>query len=64
MRLSPELRERLIRTVTAAGVALALAVVALASPTPALAAPSIDSVRATPAHDTALAPSGIEPPLG
>ena len=46
MRLSPELRERLIRTVTAAGVALALAGVALASPTPALAAPSIDSVRA------------------
>ena len=38
MKLSPDLRERLVRTATAAGVALALALVALASPTPALAA--------------------------
>lgn len=37
MHLSPDLRERLVRTATAAGVALALAIVALASPTPALA---------------------------
>ncbi|MGE8660066.1 MAG: hypothetical protein ACN6O8_25245 [Achromobacter sp.] len=38
MQLSPDLRERLVRTATAAGVALALALVALASPTPAVAA--------------------------
>ncbi len=37
MRLSPDLRERLIRTATAAGVALELAIVALAAPTPAVA---------------------------
>jgi hypothetical protein len=59
MNLSPDLRERLVRTATAAGVALALALVALASPTPALAAPATDSVNAAPAHDTALAPSEI-----
>lgn len=38
MRLSFELRERLVRTATGAGLALALALVALASPTPAFAA--------------------------
>jgi hypothetical protein len=38
MRLSPDLRERLVRTATGAGLALALALVALASPTPASAA--------------------------
>ncbi|WP_192579534.1 hypothetical protein [Achromobacter xylosoxidans] len=37
MHLSPDLRERLVRTATAAGVALALAIVALAAPTPAMA---------------------------
>ncbi|MFY2644572.1 hypothetical protein ACOTDF_23665 [Achromobacter insuavis] len=54
MRLSPDLRERLIRTATAAGVALALAIVALAAPTPAVAgqadlpAPGAASVQHAP----------------
>lgn len=64
MHLSPDLRERLVRTATAAGVALALALVALASPTPALAAPATDGVHAAPVHDTALAPSAIAPRHG
>ncbi len=38
MRLSFDLRERLIRAATGAGLAAALALVALASPTPAVAA--------------------------
>lgn len=53
MRLSPDLRERLIRTATAAGVALALAVVALASPTPALAGqPDLPAAGAASAQHT------------
>lgn len=58
MNLSPDLRERLVRTATAAGVALALALVALASPTPALAA---GGVHAAPSQPAAVAPSDITP---
>lgn len=47
MHLSADLRERLVRTATAAGVALALALVALASPTPALAGQAGIAVQAS-----------------
>lgn len=58
MKLSPDLRERLVRTATAAGVALALALVALASPTPSLAA---GGAHAAPSQPAAVAPSDIAP---
>lgn len=61
MNLSPDLRERLVRTATGTGVALALALVALASPTPALAA---DSAHAAPLQPAVVVPSGIAPQHG
>lgn len=61
MHLSSDLRERLVRTATAAGVAVALALVALASPTPALAA---GGVHAAPSQPTIAAASEIAPRHG
>lgn len=46
MHLSADLRERLVRTATAAGVALALALVALAAPTPAMAGQTYVALQA------------------
>lgn len=48
MRLSSELRERLVRTATGAGLALALGLVALASPTPSVAAQAGQAVASQP----------------
>jgi len=52
MRLSSELRERLVRTATGAGLALALGLVALASPTPSVAAQA-GQVTVAQSHSTA-----------
>ncbi|KNE27120.1 hypothetical protein AFM18_13485 [Achromobacter spanius] len=53
MRMSSELQDRLVQTVTATGLALVLALLALASPTPALAE-GVDTLSACVAASASL----------